>query len=217
MEFERIFAIFQVKNEILFFMENDPKYKVNQKVWFLTENERICYGTITSIRPVNYDFNYSIKLVLDSVGEVMKNAVWENDILGDFTDDIHEICYNVVGNSFACEVNNQIVKSLVADQYIDDNKLNCKTIVDISEKHIEGFHNKYNNYRMGTVEPTYIFGLERDFGIQCDLAFILGAIEKYGRVEGYYTDLAGYILRMTIQMIEDMRTDVNNKEKEEKS
>lgn len=196
-------------------MEQTPKYKLGQKVWFVTENNKLCYGIITMITPVNYTLNYNIKMTLDSVGEVMKHTVWENDILGDFNDDYSEICYKSVAQGIAHDIDERIIRSLIAEKKIEVKEPNYKTWKETVKEQLEHFDNKYTTYKMGTVEPEYEYGLERDFNTKCDLAFILGAIKKYGTSEGCYADLAGYIMHMTFQMIEDMRKNVNKEEKPE--
>ena len=195
-------------------MEQTPKYKLGQKVWFVTENNKLCYGIITLITPVNYTLNYNIKMTLDSVGEVTKNTIWEHDILGDFNDDYTEICYKSVAAGIAHDIDERIIKSMIAEKKIEVKEPNYKTWKESVKEHLEHFSNKYTSYKMGTVEPLYVFDLERDFSTKCDLAFILGAIKKYGASTGCHADLAGYIMHMAFQMIEDMRKNVNKEQKE---
>lgn len=93
-------------------MEQTPKYKLGQKVWFVAENENVCYGIINTITPVNYTFNYNIKMNLHSIGEVIKNTVWEEDILGDYNDDIVDIINYAASHGAEKELDQLILKRL---------------------------------------------------------------------------------------------------------
>jgi len=93
-------------------MEQTPKYKLGQKVWFVAENENVCYGIINTITPVNYTFNYNIKMNLHSIGEVVKNTVWEEDILGDYNDDIVDIINYAANHGVEKELDQLILKRL---------------------------------------------------------------------------------------------------------
>lgn len=196
-------------------MEQEPKYKLGQKVWFVTENEKLCYGTITQITPINYTLNYNIKMVLDSVGEVIKHTVWESAILGEYGSDETDIAYKASAYGIAKDIDERILRSLIADKHYEKKEPNFNTWRKTVKDTLENFDNKYTEYKMGTVEPVYEYGLERDFNVKCDLAFILGAIEKYGKTEGCYADLAGYIMNMVFMMVKDMRSNVNNEDKKE--
>ena len=148
-------------------------------------------------------------MTLVSVKKKKKNAIWEHDILGDFNDDYTEICYKSVAAGIARDIDEHIIKSMIVENKMEVKEPNYNTWKESVKEHFEHFNNKYTFYKMGTVEPLYDFGLERDFSTKCDLAFILGAIKKYGASTGCHADLAGYIMHMTFKMIEDMRKNVN--------
>jgi len=106
-------------------MEQEPKFKLGQKVWFVAENENVCYGIISVITPVNYTFNYSIKMNLHSIGEVTKNIVWEDDILGDFDDDIVDIISYATNHGAEKELDKLILERLFSLGLLNRKKERC--------------------------------------------------------------------------------------------
>ncbi len=186
-------------------MEKEPKYKLGQKVWFVAENDNLCYGTIILITPINYYINYNIKMTLNSVGDVIKNNINEGDVIGDFDIGRSEAVLRACSWGIAKEIDKRIIQSMIADGTIPQGSVKEKTFRDEVKEVMEEYEHKFNTYRMGTVEPLYDFGLERDFSCKDDLAFIMGAIKKYGSTEGCYADLAAYLMNMLFALIRDMR------------
>lgn len=93
-------------------MEQTPKYKLGQKVWFVTENNKLCYGIITLITPVNYTLKYNIKMNLNSVGEVVKANIDETDIVGNFNIDFIEVIIRGINDEFARMIDEKILEGL---------------------------------------------------------------------------------------------------------
>lgn len=185
-------------------MEKQPKYKVGQKVWFTAENGKICYGSIVFSAPVGYLTTYTIKMHLNSVGEVTKQNVWESEIIGDFSLDNGEVCARAAASGNAKEVDPRIVESMVTDANIKVEKKKNPT----GDINASLFADRFRKQIMGTIEPLYDYGLERDFGPKCDLAFIMGAIVKYGKDEGFYGELGAYLMNMVFAFIRDLRKEV---------
>lgn len=186
-------------------MEKEPKYKLGQKVWFVAENDNLCYGTIILITPINYYINYNIKMTLNSVGDVIKNNINEGDVIGDFDIGRSEAVLRACSLGIAKEIDKRIIQSMIADGTIPQGSVKEKTFRDEAKEVMEEYEHKFNTYGMGTVEPLYDFGLERDFSCKDDLAFIMGAIKKYGSTEGCYADLTAYLMNMLFALIRDMR------------
>ncbi len=72
-------------------MEHTPKFKVGQKVWFVTYDSKFESGKITGIAPVSYNFLYSIKTRNDASGLNIQLNVWENDVLCDIQDNVNDV------------------------------------------------------------------------------------------------------------------------------
>lgn len=72
-------------------MEHTPKFKVGQKVWFVTHDSKFESGKITGIAPVSYNFLYNIKTKTDVKGLNIQLNVWENDVLCDIRDNVNEV------------------------------------------------------------------------------------------------------------------------------
>lgn len=96
-------------------MEREPKYKIGEKVWFVAENEHVCYGVINKIIPVNYNFKYNIKMVLNSIGEVVKNNIDEKNVIGDFDVSAIEVIIKGVDMEYVKRMDERILKNLFND------------------------------------------------------------------------------------------------------
>jgi hypothetical protein len=203
-------------------MKSDPEYKTGQKVWFVAENGNICYGIITMITPVNYFYLYTIKMNLNSVGEVTKNCINELDILCDFDTDYMDVIAAAGAHGIAKEIDKRIIETLLQEHpeykkkdIHESDQGECNGVVkdgvpDYYKEYIED----YFTARMGTVEPDYsIEGLEFDDSVKTDLAFIVGAIKKYCNHKGFYSDLATYLLKTSMHFINDMRKDAEIRER----